>query len=108
MIRHGAAQDILSLKQGGSFIRLSQQHLVALLDGAEQLLAAAALFMPVVEKQGVLAFKHIQSVGGTVIDILPRLQAGEDVNCRDRPAIPCLPFLRLPPRRPDAAAVCPE
>lgn len=75
LIHHGPAQDILSLKQGGSFIWLSQQHLVALLDGAEQLLAAAALFMPVVEKQGVFVLKHIQPVGCAVNQLAKRLGA---------------------------------
>jgi hypothetical protein len=59
LIRHGCAQDILCLKQGGVFVTLNQQHFVAMLDGAKQFLAAAALFVPVVEKQGVFVLKHI-------------------------------------------------
>lgn len=66
LIRHGATQYVLRLKQGGVFVPLSQQHFVAMLDGAKHFLAAAALFVPVVEKQGVFVLKHIQSVGCAV------------------------------------------
>lgn len=66
LIRHGATQYVLHLKQGGVLVPLSQQHFVAMLHGAKHFLAAAALFVPVVEKQGVFVLKHIQPVGCAV------------------------------------------